>query len=160
MNRVLAILASCFIDLLGFIVAALAASAFLHVMFLGAAGFELNDTPWLMAGSILFSLPFAALFVAYFAFLPALAVILVAEILSRRDWLFYALGGAAAGLAVMVFLWGDTYPVPEDSDVAAFDPLLSALLIAAGMIGGFAYWLVAGRLAGSWRRRQEPLPRG
>lgn len=165
MNRVLAVLGACFIDILGFIVAALAASAFIHVMFLGSAGFESNEAPMLVTGSI-FSVPFVALFVAYFAFVPTLPVILLGELLSRRDWLFYALGGVFVGLAISALFWRAALPVGGglNPDAPAVAPIYReagffALLIAAGVVGGLAYWLVAGRLSGSWRSRAAPSPR-
>ncbi len=47
-------------------------------------------------GSFIFSIPFVALFVAYFAFIPAVPAIVIAEILGKRDWLFYALAGGSS----------------------------------------------------------------
>lgn len=162
MNRVLAILASCFIDVMGFVVAALAASAFIHVMFLGAAGFGAGEAPLLLTGSV-FSVPFVALFVAYFAFLPTLPVILLGEVLARRDWLFYALGGVFVGLAIAALFWGAALPIVDDPDAGAEpiyrDASFLALLVAAGVVGGLAYWLVAGRQSGAWRGRPELPPR-
>ena len=87
MNRVLAYLLRLFAILAGYVAACLAASAFLHVIVFAWAGFEPGDAPRFIAGSLIFSVPFVALFVAYFAFFPSLAVILVGEALGRRDWL-------------------------------------------------------------------------
>ena len=45
--------------------------------------------------------PFVALFIAYFAFIPAIPAILLGEILGKRDWLFYALAGAVVAAVVI-----------------------------------------------------------
>lgn len=80
----------------------------------------------------------------YVAFFPAMLVILYAEFTGRRDWLFYALAGgviAAAAPAIVSFAAGPNHA----------DPLDFALMsLAAGMIAGSAYWLIAGRGAGRW----------
>lgn len=163
MNRVFAILGSCFIDLLGFLCAALAASGFIHLMFLGAAGFQPEEAPVLLTGSI-FSVPFVALFVAYFALLPTAPVILVGEILGRRDWLFYALGGTFVGLAISVLFWRAGLPSGDGEAPAVTEtygePGFFALLVATGVVGGLVYWLVAGRQAGSWRSPSPRTPHG
>lgn len=145
----------------GYAAASLAASGFLHLLFLGAGGFAAEDVPWLAAGSLVFSVPFVALFVAYFAFLPSVPVILVAEFFGRRDWLTYAIGGALVGLAVAGLFWQAAAPIEAGIDIdpsdAAPGPMLSdprayALMIGGGIVGGLAYWLVAGRSAMGWRR--------
>jgi len=143
-SRVAAYLVRCVAILAGYIAASLGASAFLNLVFLGAA-FDAQDVPAASA-SMSFSIPFVALFVAYFAFIPAAAAILLAELLGRRDWLFYALGG---GVVAAVFLGLVRYAGDADFAVSGVNPTLA--VIGAGMVGGISYWLVAGRRAGSWR---------
>ena len=92
--------------ILGYAVAALAASAFLNLTFLASAGFSQEQAPTIASGALVFSVPFVALFVAYFAFMPAVAVHPGAEILGRRDWLFYALAGAVVAAVVIGMLTG------------------------------------------------------
>jgi len=155
MGAVLGFLLRCFVILAGYAAASLAASAFLHVVFFAWAGFEPKDAPMLTAGSFIFSIPFIALFVAYFAFVPSVGVILVAEVLSRRDWLFYALGGAVVAAVFLAFLHRAADP---DFEVAGSGPMLA--VVGGGIVGGFFYWLCAGRRAGGWhgRRREPPAP--
>lgn len=130
---------------LGYLAASLAAGAFLNVVFLGAAGLMASDMPLEVAtGSMVFTIPFTALFVAYFAFVPALVVMLLAELLGKRDWLFYALSG---GFVALVFL-GFAYQ-GGDPGFAYRDPLLPVSIIGSGLIGGIAYWFVTGRFAGA-----------
>jgi hypothetical protein len=133
--------------LIGYLVASLAASAFLNILFLAALGLAPDQVHPTATASLYFSIPFVALFVAYFAFMPAAVVILIAELLGRRDWLFYALGGAVIALAFLGFVHrvGDA-----NFDVTETNARLA--VIGCGMVGGIFYWLSAGRWAGSWRR--------
>lgn len=158
MTLFLRILGQLFLILLGYAAASAVASAFLHLIFLTSAGFEANETPVIVMGSIVFSIPFVALFVAYFAFLPAGVAIGIGEILGARDWLYYAIAGGVVGACVIALFW---FYVPPSIDlepgaVAPRDPLVENpyvlfTLIGAGLVGGIAYWAVAGRLAGGWR---------
>lgn len=168
MNLILTCLVRCFVVLAGYAIAAFAASAFLTVTFVAAMGVNVQGGPDIFAGSLFFAVPFVALFAAYFAFIPSLPVLALAEILGRRDWLFYALGGGVIAFAVLGYFWRATAGSEivtatlassgassvtssgvESSAVS--NPALALLFIAAGMFGGIAYWLVAGRTAGNWR---------
>ena len=164
MSRVLIYLGRCIIIIIGYAVAALATSAFLNMVTLGALGWNGDEAP-IVTGSLVFSIPFIALFIAYFAFIPSAGAILVAEIFSKRDWLYYAVAGGIVAVAVLGFFWhasNEMYQVSgaldlpsqlEDTRSAISDPRLASLAVGAGMVGGIAYWLAAGRLAGSWRKR-------
>jgi hypothetical protein len=151
MNRVVAYLLRCAVILCGYVVASLAASAFLHVIFFAWAGFEPKDAPVLTMGSFVFSIPFVALFVAYFAFIPSAAVILVAEVLAKRDWLFYAIGG---GIVAAIFLGFLHQAADPDFEVTGAGPMLA--VVGGGIVGGFFYWLSAGRWAGVGYGRKGP----
>ena len=100
MNRVLTYLGRFFIILVGYAVAALAASAFLNIVFLASADSRPSRRLKWSTGSFIFSIPFVALFVAYFAFIPSVAAILLGEILGKRDWLFYAIAGGIIAVVV------------------------------------------------------------
>lgn len=160
MTLFLRILGQLLLILVGYAAASLVASAFLHLIFMASAGFEAGETPVLVMGSIVFSIPFVALFVAYFAFLPAAVAIGIGEILGARDWLYYAIAGGVAGAAVVALFW---FYVPPSMDLepgaaAPRDPLVENpyvlfTLIGSGLLGGIAYWAVAGRLAGGWKTR-------
>jgi hypothetical protein len=77
---------------------------------------------------------------ATYAFLPALAVILAAEFLKWRSVLFWtAFGG---GLALIGYLGPYARSgLPGDNDYRL-------AFLAGGFVGGFVYWLIAGRLSG------------
>jgi hypothetical protein len=78
--------------------------------------------------------------------LPAAAAIAIAEALSLRSWIYYAAAGAAIA-ALLAHLLVDVHPaLPHSVSGVA----------AAGLAGGLAYWLVAGRSAG--RNRPSPPP--
>ncbi|TPM27940.1 hypothetical protein [Mesorhizobium sp. B2-3-4] len=156
MDRLVAYIVRLAIILFGYAVAALAASAFLNVLFLASSGLMAGDAAPVMPASLVFSIPFVALFVAYFGFMPAVVVILIAEILGRRDWLYYALAGAAvAG----VFLGLVDHARDSPFSVTETGPIMA--VIGGGMFGGIFYWLAAGRWAGSWRQdRKAPTSPG
>jgi hypothetical protein len=151
MGRVFAYLFRFVVILLGYAVASLAASAFLNVVMLAWFGLAPEETRDVATGSFVFTIPFVALFVAYFAFLPAVPAIVLSELLAKRDWLFHALAGAAVALVVIVF--SRRSGEPGYSDIA--DLNLALVVIASGMCGGIGYWAIAGRGAGGWRARAE-----
>jgi len=149
MNRVISYLIRFVVIIAGYVVASLAASAFLNIVFLGSAGFTAEEVPMVATGSLIFSIPFVALFVAYFGFVPSIIAIVLGEIAGKRDWLFYAIAGAVIGLVIVGLIRG----VAESGEVFA-EPMVALTLIGGGMCGGIGYWLVAGRTAGSWRQRR------
>lgn len=155
MNRLVAYLIRFAVILIGYGVASLAASAFLNIMFLASLGLMTDETQPAAQASLWFSVPFVALFVAYFAFMPAAIAILVSEILGRRDWLFYALAGAAVAAVFLGFVHqtGDA-----NFEVTSTSVMLA--VIGCGMVGGIFYWLSAGRWAGTWREIGNPISPG
>jgi drug/metabolite transporter (DMT)-like permease len=93
-----------------------------------------------------FVIPFtASVFILLFwtgavAFAPAVLAIVLAEIFAWRSVLYYLLvGGAIALLADQV---AETHGRFEFADQRI------AIFLAAGFVGGFAYWLIAGQGAG------------
>jgi hypothetical protein len=70
-----------------------------------------------------------------YAMAPFLAGIIAAEWLGLRSMLLWTLFGGAIGLALHLFGFPGNYHV--------------APALAAGFVGGFVYWLIAGRGAGS-----------
>jgi hypothetical protein len=92
---------------------------------------------------------FATSFVGYAAFVPALVLIAIAETFDLRSIFYYALGGAAIGLFAY---YGSNISVALENTTDL--PPVSfglQLVAAAGIIGGFVYWLIAGRKAGRWK---------
>ncbi|MER9848199.1 hypothetical protein NKJ55_12665 [Mesorhizobium sp. M0106] len=155
MNRVGAYLIRFAVILVGYGVASLAASAFLNIMFLASLGLMTDETQPVAQASLWFSVPFVALFVAYFAFMPAAIAILVSEILGRRDWLFYALAGAVVSAVFLGFVHQTA-----DANFEVTNTSVMLAVIGCGMVGGIFYWLSAGRSAGSWRQIGRPISPG
>jgi hypothetical protein len=79
--------------------------------------------------------------------MPTAVVILIAELLGRRDWLFYALGGAVIAVVFLGFVH-----IVGDANFDVTETNARLAVIGSGMVGGIFYWLSAGRWAGSWRR--------
>ncbi|MEP9374598.1 hypothetical protein [Mesorhizobium sp. KR1-2] len=163
MNGVLAIIFRLAVVLLGYIGASLASSAFINILALGALGAEPGDP--IATASLVFMIPFMALFMAYFAFFPALLVIFFTEYLGKRDWLTHALGGGGVALVVIGFAFGGADVWREGPGegfepywLSLDDPRMALLLVGAGLIGGIAYWLIAGRSAGNWRQNADLPP--
>ena len=97
---------------------------------------------------------FATSYVGAVAIFPAALVIVILEAVGMRSFLYYGIGGALVALAsyygsdisVQLENTTDVTPVANTLQLAA----------AAGILGGLAYWLIAGRNAGRWRRRPAP----
>jgi hypothetical protein len=77
---------------------------------------------------------------AFFMLLPAAIGVVIAESLAIRSWIYHAANG---GLSAWVG-WSLI-----GRDYGYFDR--PALIVAAGLAAGFAYWLVAGWSAGFWK---------
>lgn len=96
--------------------------------------------------------------VANLALLPAMAVVALAEISRRRDWLYYALGGGAVAIVCLLAAERIVAIGPAVGDDTTL--VRAARDVAAGMLGGLVYWLAAGRGAGRWLdARQSGLDR-
>jgi H+/Cl- antiporter ClcA len=94
---------------------------------------------------------FATSLIGASAFVPALVLVIIAEIARLRSLLYYAAAGAVVGLA-SYFGSNIELRLENTTDVApVFHPL--QLATAAGIVGGLAYWLIAGRSAGRGRDR-------
>ena len=152
MSRLLAYLGRFAAILLGFICACLAASTFLHVLVLG--GFDWLSSDLHMEMTVWFSVVFMTALIGSFSFIPSMILIVIAEITATRGWLAYALCGGGVGF-LAAFLMRSSGPAFDalEHDLAPAAVSLSLVMIAAGMIGGLAYWLVTGRAAGLWLER-------
>jgi hypothetical protein len=86
--------------------------------------------------------------------LPAVLVIVVSEVARMRSFIYYGVGGALVALAAY---YGSDISVQLENttDVTPVANTLQ-LAAAAGILGGLAYWLIAGRNAGRWRERSVP----
>ncbi len=125
-----------------------------------AIGIIAPDWPWLDSDPIervqFFIVSFfATSFIGASAFIPAVLLIGIAEAARLRSLLYYAAAGAVVGLTSY---YGSNIELrlENTTDVSpVFHPL--QLAAAAGIIGGLAYWLLAGRNAGRWREPAQPV---
>ncbi len=76
--------------------------------------------------------------------LPAIILIIWAEWRGYRSSLFYAVFGGAIGLASA----GAAFPFTDSAEFAHMSLMVLATA-CAGIVGGFVYWLIAGRNAGT-----------
>ena len=164
MRRFFDLLGRVLLMMVGFAAAALAASAAMHALTLPALGFEEAEVPLIIAGTAPFSVPFVAIFVAYLSFLPSLAVIAIAELWSLRSWVYHVVGGGLVGFGVAMRFRAhapdEAITVAMDTPFLApgnsiLDPRLGVVLVLSGMVGGLAYWLIAGRSSGGWKRNHK-----
>lgn len=154
MKRVIVYLGRFAIIIFGYAIAVLVASAFIHLLVLGSQGAVPEEIPS-VGKSLIVSIPLTALFVAYFAFFPSLAAVLLAELLDRRGWLLHALGGIMVAVVALGLFWLAAEPTLDDlASLGA--SRFAAFVMGGGIAGGLAYWAVAGRSAGNWRTRAIP----
>lgn len=124
----------------GYILACLASGAFLVLAVIGADQASLTTY-----GTEMLLLVFGVSAMAGgLAAVPALVAIVAAETFGWRSVLFYLVAGGAIGLAA--HLLGPFGHEPISTADAQ-------LFLATGAVGGFAYWLIAGRTAGPGRAR-------
>ncbi len=131
------------LDTLAFIIAAIAAAAVMMaaIEFPGLVPELPPETPF---GNInrLSMVALTAMIVARMTFLPAVIAIIAGEVLAVRSVTIHLAAGMAVVLVGFVSPWtGSVTRAPEQIHEWT-------LILAAGAVAGFAYWLVAGRSAG------------
>jgi hypothetical protein len=144
----LALLGRIFAVLFSFLFACVAAALVATFALLLPQWNELVDWPPDRQG-VAFMVALSAAFFSIYAMLPAMLLIALAEGFRLRSVLFYALAGAALALFSaygfdLRFLRAGSggYLLARGAEVMA----------AAGIVGGFVYWALAGRNAGNWRK--------
>ncbi len=129
---------------IGFIAAVLAAAFTILAGWYGHEPGVLTDVA--ATGYVIGVGVFVTLRVGALAFVPTVIVVALAEVFGWRSIFLYLAVGGALGFGAS--------QLPVLGWQANGDALL---LPAAGFVGGFAYWLIAGRLAG-FQRAGEPPP--
>ena len=74
--------------------------------------------------------------------IPALLIVIVGEVSRIRSGLYYIVGGGAALAAVPLLA-----RLGEAGDFVMPSAVVWQVFATAGFVGGFAYWLIAGRTA-------------
>ena len=132
---------------LAYVLACVAAAVVFTFGMLALDSDNLSSAGLLPAPAGLVIVVVVAAIIGVIAALPAALIIVIAEAFGWRSVLFYAvLGGALA----LILSFGLDVPKKIDQSDSFFLHELQ-LLAAAGIAGGFVYWLFAGRRAGSWK---------
>ena len=141
------IVARIFLVIFAYFLACIAASAILTIGTLTpewddlvAAGFN-STTAWIV-------ILVGASAIAAIAMVPSMLLIALTEGFGWRSILVYGVLGA--GLALVLSYGLDFAGYVGDPD--SFLVREREVLAASGIVGGFVYWLIAGRAAGSWQR--------
>ncbi len=134
-----AVLRILFIIPLAFLAACLAAGAFLVLALAGGAEGWREAAAVDEQGILVVLGSVAAIIVAAVVAIPAFVVIILAELFRWRSIFFYLIVSALIGLAAGLL---PVDPAEQHRENAA------ALFAAVGAVGGFVYWLIAGRSAG------------
>lgn len=129
-----------FAALIGFILAVIAAAVFMLAASVGFMPADPADGLWFWSnfgvGTAL-----TASYLGAMALAPWAVVILVTEVFRLRTTLIYLAAGGLLGALPSLGL----APMMRSFEG---QPREIAILIATGFVGGFVYWLVAGRMAG------------
>ena len=106
---------------------------------------------WLLA--LIFTGPILALLLSMtlvVTALPAAVGVLIAEAFAIRSWIYHAANG---GLSAWI-----GWSVMQDNDEKYRFLTEPRVMVAAGLAGGLAYWLIAGWSAGFWKPVFGPPP--
>lgn len=138
----------------GYIGASLAAGMTLVLAVTGwATGFA-NVPTGVLVSHVIYAGGALTPFVAMLAFPAAAVAALIGELFAIRNGFFYI---AAGGLIAALGYFGATdYGIGNDMPAGAADEFIAFL--AAGLVAGAAYWLIAGSSAGLSPRREEDPP--
>jgi hypothetical protein len=151
----------------GYCVAVLAAGFFLAAILysqIDVLGYALSDPffqdvfneirdAWDMTGfyaAVLIGGPVLATMAGGFSFFPAVVLIVISEVRGWKSSLPYCIGGLVIGL---LGVGAGSLLAVADQRIAASIVLLTGAFACSGIVGGFVYWLIAGRNAGRFLER-------
>ncbi|MCM5554217.1 hypothetical protein [Pleomorphomonas sp. NRK KF1] len=129
-----------FAALIGFILAVTAAAVFMLAASVGFMPADPADSAWFWTNFGVHAAVTAS-YLGAMALAPWAVVILIAEVFRLRTALIYLLAGGLLGVLPSLGL----APMMRSMEG---EPRQIAILVAAGFVGGFVYWLTAGRMAG------------
>lgn len=146
------ILGRIVIDAFGLALACVAAAVTLAVavyQMFGLPGMFDEPGPGIVVDGTFYAV-FTWMAVGQFSLALAAVAIVAAELLRIRSWLFHAAVGALSGAHALSAIEGAF----GGRDAASMGMREASVFIAAGLVGGLVYWLVAGRSSGIWPRRE------
>jgi hypothetical protein len=137
-----------FVVLFSLVFAILAAGIALAIGVMAPELFSVSSDP--VEKFMFFTAAFLATsFAGATAFVPAVILIAIAETFDIRSIFYYAIGGGL--IAALAWYSSDiSLRLENTTDISPVGYGLQ-LVTAAGIIGGFVYWLLAGRKAGMWK---------
>lgn len=103
---------------------------------------------------------FLGVLICIFALLPSFPAVVVGEMVRIRSSRFYSAAGAlSAPGALYLYSWWNGVgpfasahrPLERTMGAVVSEAGFWALLVGAGLVGGYVYWRVAGKNAGEWR---------
>lgn len=129
-----------FAALIGFILAVIAAALFMLVTSVGFEPANPADSLWFW-GNFGVGAAMTASYLGAMALAPWAVVIVITEAFRLRSILVYLVAGGILGILPVLGIAPMMHPLDGD-------PRNISILVAAGFVGGFVYWLTAGRMAG------------
>ncbi|QOZ65297.1 hypothetical protein [Bradyrhizobium arachidis] len=106
---------------------------------------------FLIGVTVLFGLGFKVLCCA--TVLPASVAIAITELTDRRAlWVYLVAGAATALVCYLVVAPFEETLIPAGHNTPRLVRPYPISIVAAGIVAGAAYWLIAGRTAGVWRK--------
>lgn len=126
--------------LIGFIIAVIAAALFMLTASVGLTPSNPADSFWFWSYFGV-GTAFTASYLGAMALAPWAVVVIVTEAFRLRSVLLYLLAGGALGALPALGI----APMMRQLDG---DPRRIVIVIATGIVGGFVYWVAAGRMAG------------
>lgn len=109
---------------------------------------EAHDTGPLVAMLVVFTGFITSFHVASLAALPMMLAVIISEAMRWRGMTVNLVMGGAVALATGLSLFArENSGLPSDGTLV--------VLLAMGFVGGFFYWLIAGRSAGRWLETPE-----
>ncbi|WP_237153249.1 hypothetical protein [Oryzibacter oryziterrae] len=129
-----------FACLIGFMLAIVAAGLFLLIARSEGAPTDPADA-FVYWGHFVLSAGLTISMLGFTALIPSAIAMVVSETFGLRSLLFYLAVAGAMGAAAV---FGMSSLMRE----ATHDPQRATMMLAASFVGGFVYWLIAGRMAG------------
>jgi len=109
---------------------------------LGVAAADPDAQPFALFGFV-FAAPVLLVMLLSMMWLPAAIGVLISETFAIRSWIFHVGNGA-----VSAWIGWSLFGYIDDSHIPLNEPLP---VVAAGLAGGLAYWVIAGWSAGFWK---------
>ena len=145
----MAFIGRIFVIFFAFLLACMAAGMTIALGLL-AGQWQLLQTDPVAQGAFWITSALGTSFAGAAGFMPLLLVVVLTEAFRLRSAILYALAGVAIALSAY-YGWGFGNPYEESIDQAGPIARGIELVIAAGVVFGLVYWLIAGRKAGAWR---------